>query len=181
MVQPIDSARLSLMAMSPAFLHAALAHDRAAAYREIALDLPSGWPDRITPVLEMRLKQLEDDPTLQPWLMRAITMRGGGTMVGHIGFHTAPDPAYLRELAPGGVELGFTIFPPFRRLGLAAEAALSLMHWAAETQAQRKFVLSISPRNTASLALAAKLGFHRVGSLLDEVDGVEDVFSKVVA
>jgi RimJ/RimL family protein N-acetyltransferase len=38
-----------------------------------------------------------------------------------------------------------------------------------------KFVLSIRPDNAASQALAAELGFVRVGSHPDEVDGLEDV------
>ena len=38
------------------------------------------------------------------------------------------------------------------------------------------FLLSISPDNAASLAIAAKLGFTRIGEQMDEVDGLEWVF-----
>jgi RimJ/RimL family protein N-acetyltransferase len=36
-------------------------------------------------------------------------------------------------------------------------------------------VLSIRPDNTASQALAAGLGFVRIGSHIDDVDGLEDI------
>jgi RimJ/RimL family protein N-acetyltransferase len=172
----LESQRLSLFPMTTNFLRAALAHDTEGAYRQLALTLPPGWPDRITPILAMRLEQLERDRTLQPWLMRAIAVRGSETMIGHIGFHTAPDPAYLKEFAPGGVELGFTIFAPYRRQGYAEEASSALMAWARSMHDVTRFVLSISPDNAPSRALAAKLGFTKIGSHIDEADGVEDVF-----
>lgn len=96
-------------------------------------------------------------------------------MVGHIGFHDKPGADYLREWNPGGVEYGFTIFPAHRRNGYAREASLALMQWARELHGVTGFVVTISPDNVASRALVAGLGFVRVGSHLDEVDGVEDV------
>jgi RimJ/RimL family protein N-acetyltransferase len=102
-------------------------------------------------------------------------LQGAGIMVGHIGFHTSPGAAYLELFSPGAVEFGFTVFPPFRRRGYAREASLALMRWARYTHGVRKFVLSISPGNRASQSLAAQLGFVRIDSHLDEVDGLEDV------
>jgi RimJ/RimL family protein N-acetyltransferase len=49
------------------------------------------------------------------------------------------------------------------------------MRWATESHGVRTFVLSIRPDNIASQALAAKLGFRRIGLHVDDVDGVEDV------
>ena len=51
------------------------------------------------------------------------------------------------------------------------------MAWAHETQGVSQFVVAISPENVASLRLAAGLGFVKVGTHVDEVDGIEDVFS----
>ena len=96
-------------------------------------------------------------------------------MVGHIGFHTAPDPDYLRSLSPGGVELGLSVFPPFRRQGYAREAAIAMVHWAHQTHGVIGFVMSIRPDNTPSQGLAAELGFVRIGSHIDEVDGIEEI------
>ncbi len=96
-------------------------------------------------------------------------------MVGHIGFHTAPDAEYLRPCVPGGVEFGFTVFPTFRRQGYAREASVALMRWARQTQGVRGFAMTIRPDNHPSQALAAQLGFVRIGSHIDDVDGLEDI------
>jgi [ribosomal protein S5]-alanine N-acetyltransferase len=49
------------------------------------------------------------------------------------------------------------------------------MGWAYETHGIRKFVLTVAPNSLPSQSLAAKLGFVRIGSHVDEVDGPEDV------
>ena len=49
------------------------------------------------------------------------------------------------------------------------------MRWAHQVHGVTRFVLSIRPDNTASQALAAGLGFVRIGSHIDEVDGLEDI------
>jgi RimJ/RimL family protein N-acetyltransferase len=102
-------------------------------------------------------------------------------MVGHIGFHEAPGARYLEEWCPGGIELGFTVFPVYRRKGYAREASLALMEWANRTSAVTGFVLSVAPGNLPSRSLAQSLGFSRVGTHLDEVDGPEDVFVRKAA
>ncbi len=51
------------------------------------------------------------------------------------------------------------------------------MRWARDVHGVTGFVLSISPANLPSQALAASLGFTRIGEHMDEVDGVEDVLS----
>jgi ribosomal-protein-alanine N-acetyltransferase len=225
MTTSIPSERLDLIPMTPAFLRASLECNLHEAEQLLQLSLPAEWPEEHTDVLSLRLKQLEAEPALQPWLLRPMVMRETGVMVGHIGFHTAPGAEYLRAFCPetsvgtsrcdvparepaggtiaplnaartaqravpttvrtarrdsnrkdsGAVEFGFTVFPDFRRQGYAREASLALMHWARQTHGVTKFILSIRPDNTASQALAARLGFVRIGSHLDEVDGLEDV------
>lgn len=166
--------------MTPPFLRASLERDIQSAEQELRLSLPSGWPGESADMLSLRLKQLEQEPALQQWLVRAMVLRGTAIMVGHIGFHTAPDADYLRSLCPGGVEFGFTVFPSFQRQGYAREAALALMHWARQTHDVTRFVLSIRPDNIPSQRLAAQLGFLRVGSHVDEIDGFEDVLERRV-
>ena len=170
----IHSERLDLISLTPAFLRAMLEHDLAGAGRILGVPIPEGLLDS-TDVMALRLKQLEVDPTLQPWLLRAMVLRECCVMVGHIGFHTAPGDEYLRPYAPGGVEFGFTVYPPFLRQGYAREASMALMHWAYQVHDVTRFVLSIQPDNTASQALAAGLGFLRIGSHIDDVDGLEDI------
>ncbi len=100
-------------------------------------------------------------------------------MVGYIGFHTSPAPEYLKEISPAGVEFGYTVFPLFRRQGIALEASRGLMGWASE-HGVSAFVVSVSPQNVASLALTSKMGFRKVGSHVDEEDGPEDIFELVL-
>ena len=99
--------------------------------------------------------------------------------MGDIGFHAAPGHECLAELAPGGVEFGYGVMESYRRRGLATEAIEALMRWAREEHGVERFVVSISPENGPSLALAAKLGFRKIGSHMDEFDGPEDIFERV--
>ena len=160
--------------MTPDFLRASLRGDLIKAGKDIGLTLPETWPN-IRDVLALRLGQLESDPTLQPWLLRAIGLRGSREMVGHIGFHTSPGPSYLDQWSAGGVEFGFTVFAPHRRNGYAREASLALMQWARDFHGVESFVVTISPQNEGSLALATGMGFVCVGTHHDEVDGPEHV------
>jgi ribosomal-protein-alanine N-acetyltransferase len=123
----------------------------------------------------MRLAQIEADPAVQPWLLRAMVRRSDCTMVGRIGFHEAPGPAHFEEISPGAAEFGFEVFEPFRRQGFAREASLALMQWATETYSVTRFVLTIRPDNLPSQLLAAQLGFKRIGEHIDEIDGLEDI------
>jgi ribosomal-protein-alanine N-acetyltransferase len=177
----IASDRLNLIPMTPAFLEAALRGDSSEAERILGVAVPSAWYEKRAR-WEMRLDQMRQDPSLQPWLARAMVLRGQGmagptpVMVGYIGFHTGPNPEYLRELAPGAVEMGYTVFSEHRRRGYAREAAQALMEWARREHGITRFVVSISPQNAPSLALAQGFGFERIGSQIDEVDGPEDIF-----
>jgi ribosomal-protein-alanine N-acetyltransferase len=175
MTSSIESERLALISMTPAFLRASLEGKLHEAEKQLGLGLPAEWPGEHVDVLSLRLKQLDEDPSLQPWLIRAMALRESRVMVGTIGFHSAPGADYLRRFSPEAVEFGFTVFPPYRRQGFAREASLALMRWARRTHGVKSFVLSIRPDNAPSRALAAQLGFVRIGSHLDEVDGLEDV------
>ena len=177
MTTTIYSERLELIPLLPPFLRAVLERDLTEAERILGLSLPDGLLE-YTDVMSLRLHQLEAEPTFQPWSLRAMALRDRRMMVGHIGCHTAPAPEYLRSLAPGGVEFGFTVFPSFQRKGYAREASVSLMRWAHEDHGVTRFVLSIRPDNTASQNLAASLGFARISSHIDEVDGLEDILER---
>ena len=124
----------------------------------------------------LRLAQLRADPSVAPWLLRAVILRETASLVGHVGFHDRPGNPALREWAPEGVELGYTTFESYRRRGFAREAVLALVTWAERQHAVPHFVASIAPTNLASRSLARNLGFRLVGSTVDEVDGLEEVW-----
>ena len=142
--------------------------------------LPADWFESSS-LFELRLKQLDADPSLQPWLVRAMVLRSENVVVGLIGFHEGPGPDHYREIAPGAAEFGFRVFPPHRRRGYAREASLAPMRWAVEERGVPRFVLTIAPNNLPSQALAAGLGFRWIGSHIDEIDGEEDILELQVA
>lgn len=106
---------------------------------------------------------------------RAIVLRLSQTMVGSIAFHMTPAPDPVRPLGLDGVEFGYTIFPEFRRQGYATEACQALMCWA-QQQGVTCFILSISLENQPSLRIAAHFGLVKIGSRMDDEDGLEDIY-----
>jgi RimJ/RimL family protein N-acetyltransferase len=174
----IETERLRLVPMGPAFLRASLAGDGAGAQALLGARLPEEWPE-LAPVLRMRLAQLERAPAQEPWLTRAIVLAREARVVGVSGFHGPPGGAWLAPFAPGGVEFGYTVFPRDRRRGYAAEASEGLVRWASELHGVRRFVLSIGPGNLASAGLAAKLGFRKVGERVHAERGLEHVWLRV--
>jgi RimJ/RimL family protein N-acetyltransferase len=173
-VPPIRTERLELVSMSVPFMEALGHGDVAAATRAIGAIVPPWLPEQLEHFVQYRLATLRVTPSAQPWLGRALVLTGGdGTrrVIGTAGFHAPPD-------ADGKVEIGYRLDPAFRRQGYAIETVRGLFDWAA-AQGVHRFVASIAPHNTASLALAAKLGFEQVGEQIDEIDGFELVFETV--
>jgi ribosomal-protein-alanine N-acetyltransferase len=149
----ISSARLDLVSLPASFLEASLAGDAEEVEQWLDIPVPSDWLENRW-LMQYRLEQLRSDPTVQPWLLRAMVLREERVMVGHIGFHTPPRANYLQEYAPDGVEIGYTVYPPFRQRGYATEACTALMAWATQQQPGVRFVVSISPNNVPSLRIA---------------------------
>lgn len=171
----IRTARLGLVPMSVDFLRALIAGDPKRATEIGGFAVPS---ETLLPrwVLELRLRTMENDPTLQPWLLRSIVLLETGTMIGDIGFHDRPGADYLREYCDFGVELGYSVQPAYRRRGFAREALNGMLDWASGLHGVHSFILSINPDNDASLGLAVSMGFKRVGAHEDDVDGPEDIY-----
>lgn len=172
-VPPIESARTTLITISPEIAAALLEGDHARAEARLGRRLPEGWSAAIEPLLRLRLAQMRRDPSLQQWLARAMVLRDPEqTVIGHIGFHGPPR-------SRGEVEVGYTVLPAYRRRGYATEAVLALFDWAATKHGVTRFVASVSPTNGPSLGLVMKLGFVQVGRQWDEEDGEELVFELV--
>lgn len=178
MTSVLHSERLDLILMTPDFFSACLRHDNAEAERILGVP-PHPELFLREDLLARRLAQCHEEPGYSPWTLRAIVLRETGEMAGHIGFHTEPNPDYLAGIAPHALEFGYSVYTPYRRRGIAEEACRALMGWAAQQPGVERFVLSISPKNPASLGLAAKLGFVRISEWMDEVDGLEWVFERV--
>jgi len=179
-VDDIVTPRLRLRLMSDAFLEASLNGETVRAETLLEASIPAEWFQQRAH-MTMRLGDRRRDPAYFPWSVRAMVRPSAGVgpvsiAVGYTGFHSRPDPEYLKPFAPGGVELGYTVFSEYRRQGFAEEAVRGMLRWAAERHGIEHFVVSIAPSNVASNALAKKLGFVKVGTHQDPIDGLEEVF-----
>ena len=169
-VPTIQSQRLDLVSMAPAFLRASLEGRLDEAARLLGAALPQDWPGDRERTVRWRLDDLAVNPAAQPWLLRAIVLREPEPrMIGHVGFHDPPGPERK-------VEVGYSVWPEHRRQGYAQEAVEALFNWASREHGIRRFVASVGPWNAPSLGLVRKLGFVQTGVQIDELDGEELVF-----
>jgi ribosomal-protein-alanine N-acetyltransferase len=164
---------IELVPMTPEFVEAVLADKRGEAADLLEIRLPDEFPsDGERGFLGMRLRQMHEDARFQQWGPHAVVL--DGQLIGHAGFHGPPGENATQN--PEAVEYGYKILPAWRGRGFATTAATMLMDLAEEWAGVQHFVLSISPHNHPSLAVARKLGFVRTGEHIDEEDGLEWVF-----
>jgi RimJ/RimL family protein N-acetyltransferase len=147
-------------------LDALIGGDRAAAERLAAYRLPADYPSAgALKLVRYRREQIASDTSWAPWSLRAIVLREGATMIGYVNFHGPPG---VNDTAtPNAVELGWTVFPKYRRRGYATETARALLDWAATEHGIHRFVSSTTPDNAPSLRVHDKLGFTRTGQVVD--------------
>jgi len=119
--------------------------------------------------LPHRVPRIAADPLAAPYLMRVAVLREDAVIVGGAGFHDRPG-------ADGMIEIGLGVEEPFRRRGYAEEMLRGMWGWVIDQPGVRTLRYTVSPDNTASLALIARFGFARVGQQIDEEDGPEDIF-----
>src|SRR5262245_5900131 len=157
--------------MSLPFMRALRERDLAAAVAEIGASIPVGMPDDLEHFLEYRIIDLSADPTIQPWLGRAIVLDTAGhrRIIGSVGFHAPPD-------ADGRVEDGYRVEPEHRRQGVATEVVRALFDWAWREHGVTRFRAATAPGNVASQGVLAQFGFRRTGIQMDDYDGPEFVF-----
>jgi [ribosomal protein S5]-alanine N-acetyltransferase len=176
----IATPRLILRLMERPVVEACLAGDLERAGQLLGARIPDALLARSSS-LKYGQERLNEDPLYGPWSARAIILPQAGTMVGLVRFHTRPDPADLHPYARGAVEFGYQVFPAYQRQGYASEAVGAVMQWAQTAFGVDRFIVSVSPGNTASRALIARFGFAKVGEHTDEVDGIEDVYLREAA
>lgn len=174
-MQEIITPRLSLRLMTEDFLKACLREDRQKADALIGLKVSADWLEE-KDLIRLRMNDYRADKKYISWGLHAVGLRASLEMVGFIGFHTRPDPEYLQPVAPNAVELGYTIFLPYRRRGFAEEAIRGMLDWAVRSHPLENFIASVSPTNLASTALVKKLGFQKISEQIDEIDGLEFVY-----
>ena len=171
-VPTVRTDRLELVSLSPEVMAALVAGGKTYVATAIGAAIPDDWPnEHDTGFLLLRLDQMRVDSELQEWAVRAMVLADERVLAGHIGFHGPPGINALRR--EDAVEIGYTVFPEYRRRGIAVEAARGVIDWASGERGIRTFVASVSPDNEPSLGVVRKLGFVHVGEHWDEHDGLE--------
>lgn len=170
----IETGRLILRLLPEDALAATLAHDHARLEGLLGLAVPEVWFEEAW-IAGLRLDQLRADPAFGPWSLRAMALKDTGEIIGSINCHHQPMPFAAQGETRLAIEIGYTIFAPWRQRGYGHEAVTAFAAWA-NRKGVESLVLSIAPANRASLALAQKLGAIKIGSQIDEKDGPEDIF-----
>lgn len=170
-VAPICTERLELPLLTRRQLRQLLDGDAAGVASQLGARIPPAWLDGYRWLIDLRLRQLDDHPEDEEWLLRPIIATDGDEhrVVGGINFHGAPD----ERATP---EVGYGLLPGERGRGYAIEAVRAVFDWARREHGIRRFRASVAPDNERSLHLIERLGFRRIGEQWDPDDGLELVF-----
>ena len=163
---------LRLVPLPVATLQALVAGDLDTASGPVGIRLSQYFADHRW-LWEIRLDQIERDPSAAEWIARAAVDEETGDLVGHVGFHGPPDER-------GMVEVAYSVDPALRRRGYATAMLASALRWAQDAPGVRVVRASISPDNEGSLATIRRFGFERVGEQWDDEDGLELLFERPV-
>jgi RimJ/RimL family protein N-acetyltransferase len=167
----IRAERLSLPLLTASRMERMLAGDVASVEAEIGAALPGWWIEEREWLLRLRLKQVQEQPAAEPWLLRPIVpLAGDPVSAGLINFHGLPDDR-------GFVEVGYELRPEFRGHGYAIDAVRAVFDWAATEHGVTRFRAGIVPGNERSINLVTKIGMTKVGAQWDDDDGLELLYT----
>ncbi|NLR63462.1 GNAT family N-acetyltransferase [Chitinophaga varians] len=172
----IITERLTLRLLGNEVRNACLAADLAKASQLLGAAVPEAFLEHPSS-LQHEQQQLAANTHYAPWSSRAIILTGEMKAIGLIRFHAAPDLNASKEYMKGAVEVGYQILAPYRRKGYAREAVTAAFDWARTYFHVNRFIASVSPDNLPSMNLVQSLGFTKVDEVMDEIDGMEYVYS----
>jgi RimJ/RimL family protein N-acetyltransferase len=168
-VPSLLTSNLRLEPLLPSTLEALLAGDLERASTLQGVELTDAFLEASDEFfLKIQLERMTTNPAGRGWCARVMLDRTDGAVVGHCGFHGAPEDV-------GRAEIGYTVLAAERGRGFATEAARALIDYAATGKVATVFA-TVAPGNAASLRVVQKLGFTQTGVQTDEIDGEELVF-----
>lgn len=159
----IETNRLHLIQLDLEFLETSLVSE-SNAVEFVDYKLSPYWFKEKS-LISTRISQIIHHPSLSSWLLRAIVRRTDNQMIGHFNAHGKPGMAHLISYCRDGLEIGYTIYKPYRRMGFASEALSGFIE---SIPKPVSVVLSIEENNKPSLKMAEKLKFEQVERIVDE-------------
>jgi len=119
--------------------------------------------------LAWRVPQVKENPEVNKWFVRWAVLRSTQEVIGSSSFHGAPD-------ANGMMEIGLGVEAAFQGQGFGREILQGMWGWVVTEPGIKTLRYTVSPTNTASIALINSFGFDYMGEQLDEVDGPESIY-----
>jgi ribosomal-protein-alanine N-acetyltransferase len=167
---PAGPKSVRLVPLPPAAMIALLDGDLSTASVAAKVDLTRYFTsDEMMWLWRLRIDRLACDPVSGRWGPHAAVAEPDGIVVGHAGFHGAPD-------AQGTVEIGYSVDPAYRRRGYAKAMVGALLRHATAEPTVQTVRASISRGNSASLATVARCGFTQVKEEPIQHDDFEVIF-----
>jgi RimJ/RimL family protein N-acetyltransferase len=145
-------------------LDACLANDAPRARAAADFSFPEDFASA-SEWIAFRRNQVIADAAWELWSLRGMILRDERRMIGFTSFHGPPGINSLE--AEDAVEIGYTVFEEDRGRGFATETARAMMDWARREHGIRRFISSIEPGNAPSIHIIEKLGFRRIGLVLE--------------
>ncbi len=119
--------------------------------------------------LAWRVPQVKENPEVNKWFVRWAVLRSTQEVIGSTSFHGAPD-------ANGMMEIGLGVEAAFQRQGFGKEILQGMWGWVVKEPGVKILRYTVSPTNTASIALINSFGFNFMGEQIDEIDGPESIY-----
>ncbi|PLR95046.1 GNAT family N-acetyltransferase [Bacillus sp. T33-2] len=160
----IETGRLGFVPMTKEAIEAVLAGEKQLE-KFLGLKMVDGFiePIHTERVFPIRLEKLKRNPELSKWY-GFVTEKETSTLIGMMGFKTAPDENGL-------VEIGYGIHRLFQGKGYATEMALALKEWAfKQPDVKGITATNILNNNISSIKIVEKLGMTAVNVNENTVD-----------
>jgi RimJ/RimL family protein N-acetyltransferase len=153
----IETRRLQLQPATLETLRAELASPAELA-RIIRMDVAAEWPPELydRDPIEFTIRQLEAAPEQAPWWLYYFVRKADAVTravaIGCGGYKGPP--------RDGGVEIGYSIVPEYRRQGYASEAANGLIRHAFRLPEVQRITAETLPSLVSSIGVLERCGFR---------------------